>query len=254
MLPIKATVTKTRSETEQVTAISFDVSLEEAKPGQFVMAWLQGVDEKPISISGNAGGLELAISRAGPVSTKLAQLRTGDKLFIRGPLGRGFDFVGSRWLLVGGGYGFGPLRFLAKTGMEAGKQVEAVLGARTKTLLMEKAACETHITTDDGSAGEKGTSVDTAAKLLGSKACDCVYSCGPEKMMAALARLCAEKKIPCQLLVERYMKCGVGLCGHCAMGKWLACADGPMIYGEEALKVPEFGVSHRDKAGCKTSW
>jgi len=91
-------------------------------------------------------------------------------------------------------------------------------------------------------------------KLMKEKKYDCVYSCGPEKMMKAVA-LCAKKHgVQSQLLVERYMKCGFGVCGHCAMGGFIVCADGPMIDGEEALANPEFGLFHRDRAGRKVDW
>ena len=56
-------------------------------------------------------------------------------------------------------------------------------------------------------------------------------------------------KVKCQLSVERYMKCGFGICGHCAMGSWLSCIDGPAIRADEALANPEFGKMCRDKAG-----
>jgi dihydroorotate dehydrogenase electron transfer subunit len=249
---MKAKVLKAEKENEKVTRLVLDCKLD-CQPGQFVMVWIPGVDEKPISISESKPSLEICVANAGPVSEKISKLRAGDEIFVRGPLGRGFERKGKRWLLVGGGYGFGPLRFLARVGKEEGKSVEAILGARTKGLLMRKACCETCFVTDDGSEGKAGTSVDELERRLAGKSAktDVVFSCGPERMMEAVAKACKKRGVQSQLLVERYMKCGFGICGHCAMGGWLACTDGPAIYGEEALKNPEFGKVRQDRCGCK---
>lgn len=255
MLPVKATVIKAQAENARVNRLTLDISLQYAAPGQFVMAWAPGLDEKPMSISENAEHLEITVCKAGgPASAKISESKVGDELFIRGPLGHGFELTGKSWLAVGGGYGFAPLRYLARVGMESGRKVDAIIGARTKDALIGKAACPTTITTDDGSAGKKGNAVEALQEALIAQKYDMVFSCGPEKMMAAVARTCKDSKVPCQLLIERYMKCGFGVCGHCAMGKWLACVDGPAIYGEEALKNPEFGLTHKDKTGCKCEW
>ncbi len=253
MLPIKTKVLKAEKENEKVIRLTLGLQLSGAQPGQFVMVWVPGVDEKPISISESKPTLEICVANAGPASEKIASLKAGDEIFIRGPLGHGFEQKGRKWLMVGGGYGFGPLRFLARVGKDNGKSVEAILGARTKSLLMKKAVCETCFVTNDGSEGKTGTSVDELERRLADKNAktDMVFSCGPERMMAAVAQACKKHGVPSQLLVERYMKCGFGICGHCAMGKWLACVDGPAIYGEEALSNPEFGKEHQDRCGCK---
>ncbi len=69
--------------------------------------------------------------------------------------------------------------------------------------------------------------------------------------MKAVAECCKKHHVRSQLSVERYMKCGIGVCGHCAMGGWLSCVDGPSIDGEEALANPAFGLYHTDRAGRK---
>ena len=135
--------------------------------------------------------------------------------------------------------------------MENGCAVESICGARSKELLMKEGPGKNHQTTDDGSAGTKGNVLVVLGSLLRSNRFDCVYSCGPEKMMKAVAEMAKKYGTRSQLSVERYMKCGFGVCGHCAMGGWLACYDGPSIDGEEALANPAFGVYHTDKAGRK---
>jgi dihydroorotate dehydrogenase electron transfer subunit len=214
------------------------------------------MDEKPMSVAEVRPSLQLAIARAGPCSKKLAELKSGECIYVRGPLGKPFWPVGKRWLMVGGGYGFAPLRYLARVGLESGMEVESICGARSKGLLMKNAPGKNYQTTDDGSAGVKGNVITALEPLLANSKTkfDCVYSCGPEKMMKAVALACKKAGVKSQLSVERYMKCGIGVCGHCAMGGWLSCIDGPAIGGEEALENPEFGVLHKDRAGRKVKY
>ncbi len=247
-LPIRAKIVSNVPENEKVALLTFDVQLD-AAPGQFMMVWLPGQEEKPMSIAETKPSLQLAIARAGPASTKMANAKAGEFLFMRGPLGQGYTALGKRWLLVGGGYGFAPLRFIARIGKERGVHVESINGARTKGLLMRPAPGKNHPCTDDGSAGAKGNVLAVLTPLLKNSKWDCVYCCGPEKMMEAVARACQKAGVPSQLSVERYMKCGFGVCGHCAMGGWLSCWDGPAIWGADALANPEFGKYHKDKAG-----
>lgn len=253
-LPIRARVIKTERENELVSLLTLDVPMPQALPGQFVMAWLPGMDEKPMSVAEVKPSLQLAIARAGPCSKKLADTPVGGTIYVRGPLGKPFWPVGKKWLMVGGGYGFAPLRYLARKGMEDGVEVQSICGARSKGLLMKEAPGKNHVCTDDGSAGKKGNVITALEPLLSSQKFDCVYSCGPEKMMKAVAECCKRHGVKSQLSVERYMKCGIGVCGHCAMGGWLSCWDGPSIDGEEALANPEFGMFHKDRAGRKIKY
>ncbi|MDE1798368.1 MAG: dihydroorotate dehydrogenase electron transfer subunit [Candidatus Micrarchaeota archaeon] len=249
-LPLRAKVVSNEKENEKVSLLTLDVQMD-AAPGQFVMVWLPGFEEKPMSIAEVKPSLQLAIARAGPASTQMADTKPGQYLFIRGPLGQGYQAKGKRWLLVGGGYGFAPLRFVARLGLERGAHVESINGARTKGLLMRPGPGPNHVTTDDGSEGMKGTVVTAMSHHFATAKAkwDCVYCCGPEKMMEAVAKACQAAGVPCQLSVERYMKCGFGVCGHCAMDGWLSCWDGPAISGEDALANREFGKAHKDKAG-----
>ncbi|MCL6089395.1 MAG: dihydroorotate dehydrogenase electron transfer subunit [Candidatus Marsarchaeota archaeon] len=251
LLPIRAKVLKNEKENSLVSLLTLDLQMPHAMPGQFLMAWQPGMDEKPMSIAENRPSVQLAIAAAGPCSKKLAETKAGEYIYVRGPLGKPFWPAGKKWLMVGGGYGFAPLRFLARVGMENGAKVESICGARTKGLLMKAGPGKNYQTTDDGSAGTKGNVIAALGPLLASSRFDCVYSCGPEKMMKAVAEACKKHGVKSQLSVERYMKCGFGVCGHCAMGSWLSCIDGPSIDGEEALENPAFGAYHVDKAGRK---
>lgn len=246
----KFKVAKTSGEAEGITTLEFEQGLS-AGPGQFIMIWVPGIDEKPFGV-GNDSPLHVTIASRGKFSSHLCSLKKGDSVFIRGPYGNSFDFSKSKSVcIVGGGYGMAPLRFAAKVALAKGVHVTAVQGARTKSLLMKSPACKTTITTDDGSAGIKGTALDGLKLALEQTTpqIDLVCACGPERMMLGVAKLCEAKGIEFQLSVERLMKCGVGLCGHCAVGTKLCCKDGT-IFGKEILKEKEFGSSWREKNGA----
>ena len=251
-----AKVRKVSKENYRVTTVEIDASMN-ARPGQFLMVWVPGVGERPMSI-GNADPLTISVANVGKVSGAISKLRAGDQISYRGPLGRDFSVPhnAKRILAIGGGYGVVPLYFLCRRAKEHGIEAVAVVGARTvKDIIYEKqlfAVCgEVFVTTDDGSRGKKGTVMADAEWLISSKKFDAVYACGPERMMTAVASLCTRHGVPCQVSVERYMKCGVGVCGSCAINGRLACVDGPVFNAVEVLGLDEFGAVHRDATGKK---
>ena len=151
-----AKITGVEKENEIVTTFTLDAKLEtEATPGQFVMLWLPGFDEKPYSVAG-VSPLTISVGARGPFSKKLCSMKKGGRIWVRGPYGRGFELKGKSILLVGGGYGFAPLRYLASEAKKKKIAAKAICGARAKGLLMLPAPCETVFTTDDGSEGRKG--------------------------------------------------------------------------------------------------
>ena len=141
-----------------------------------------------------------------------------------------------------------PLRFLAEMAKKRKVAATAICGARNSGLLMKPAVCKTVFTTDDGSKGTKGNVLVAMKELLAKGRFDVVYTCGPERMMSAVAYEARSHKADCQLLLERYMKCGIGICGHCCIGEKLVCIDGPM-FGLEILSNPEFCKVWRTKTG-----
>jgi dihydroorotate dehydrogenase electron transfer subunit len=257
-------ILKVIEENYRVRTIEIDHGMERALPGQFLMVWVPGVGERPMSI-GNGNPLTISVAGVGKVSSEICKLKEGDAISYRGPFGRPFSLpipparkpeTGNRKriLCVGGGYGVVPMYFLSKIARENGMDSLAVIGGRSdKDIIWEKqlfAVCkEVFITTDDGSRGKRGTVMVEVRWLVESRKVDCVYACGPEKMMEAVAKLCLEHYVPCQVSVERYMKCGVGVCGSCDINGKFACIDGPVMDGEEALALSEFGKGHRDAAG-----
>jgi dihydroorotate dehydrogenase electron transfer subunit len=207
----------------------------QAVPGQFVMAWLPGLDEKPFSLS-ECAPIALTVDRVGPFTAAMHGLQAGDCIWLRGPFGQGFALCQGPLLIVSGGCGVAPLHYLAQVARQAGRQVLAVLGARTAQGLIFAdrfggMGCSVAIATDDGSAGEKGTAIDVASSVLQQEAVqvDTLYACGPEAMLQAAYRLAQLGGLPCQLSYEAYMRCGIGVCGSCARGGCLVCRDGPVF-------------------------
>lgn len=210
-----------------------------ARPGQFVMAWLPGLDEKPFSLAG-ADPIRLTIAAVGPFSAAVHRLQVGDRLWLRGPLGVGYTLPagGSQKILqVGGGYGVAPLLFLAQEAVGRGHQVTMVIGARSEAQLLltnafEKLVVPLWQTTEDGSRGLRGRVTEAMTQILANPATrpEAVYACGPTGMLAAVAHLCQAEGLPFQLAWEAHMRCGIGLCGSCEVGAgWLTCLDGPVF-------------------------
>ncbi|MEK6979307.1 MAG: dihydroorotate dehydrogenase electron transfer subunit [Candidatus Micrarchaeota archaeon] len=246
-VPMQTTsVKRIIDENYRIKTFELGVSLPEAKPGQFAMVWVPHIGERPMSI-GSGAPLSFTVAKVGPVSEALHKLKEGDLFSFRGPFGNGFN-IGSKSykkiLLVGGGYGVVPLSFLAEAAKKKKFSVTAIIAARNASeIVLEKRlkkACKVIVATDDGSKGFKGNAVQ-AAKAENLSSFDCVFSCGPEKMMYFLALACKDAKVPCQLSLERQMKCGMGICGSCAMNGKLVCKDGPIFSGEEALGMKDFG-------------
>jgi dihydroorotate dehydrogenase electron transfer subunit len=248
-------IRKVIEENYRVKTIEIDHNMEKALPGQFLMVWVPGAGERPMSI-GNGNPLTISVAEVGKVSSEICKLKEGDLVSYRGPFGKPFMIPekAKRILCIGGGYGVVPMYFLSKVARENGIESLAIVGGRNeKDIIWEKqlfTVCnEVFITTDDGSRGKKGTVMVEAQWLIEGKKIDCVYACGPERMMEAVAKVCREHKVPCQVSVERYMKCGTGVCGSCDINGKFACVDGPVMDGEEALALSEFGKAHRDSAG-----
>jgi dihydroorotate dehydrogenase electron transfer subunit len=252
LLPKTAKIKRVITENRRVKTFVLDAAID-ARPGQFVMVWLPRVNEKPFSIMA-ANPLTLSIANVGDFTEKIHALKEGDSLAFRGPFGNGFKLEGRKILLVGGGYGAAPLRFLASEARENGAEVTFVLGAKTADeLLLEKsfadAGCRVVVTTDDGSKGLKGFATDAVNGLLQKENFDSIYACGPERMMKKLAETSGLKQIPFQASLERYIKCGLGICGQCAVDGLRVCYDGPVFDASVLKTLSEFGETKRDASG-----
>ncbi len=237
-------LTEVRVENYRTRSFVFEDGLA-CQPGQFVMAWLPGVGEKPFSIAAS-NPLTLMVVAVGPVSEAFHQLQVGQRVWVRGPLGQGFRLKGRRALLAGGGYGVAPLLFLAQQARQQGMDVDVCIGARTAadvllTEAFERLGVGVHVTTEDGSLGQTGLVTAATGKLIETLRPDALYACGPVRMLEALEKQARQAGVDCQLSWEAHMRCGMGLCGSCEMpvseGRlpgWLACLDGPVWRSDES--------------------
>ncbi len=244
-------VAQVRQETPRVRTFVLEGRLE-AQPGQFVMAWLPGLDEKPFSLA-DGDPLTLAVARVGPFTEAMHRLREGDRLWVRGPQGRGFSLPRGRLLVVGGGYGVAPLLFLARRAREAGLEVWAALGARTAPDLLfvdrfRALGCRVEVATEDGSAGRRGLASEVAAALLAEGGVQALAACGPEGLLQAVAALGRRWDLPTEVSREAYMRCGIGVCGSCARDGHLVCKEGPVFRVHpapaEGVAVPSPRLPH----------
>ena len=229
-----------------------------ARPGQFIQVWLPGVDEKPFSIScQEPGRIGFTAARVGPFTEKLFQCSPGDLLGVRGPYGNGFDLGSAKRItIVNGGCGCAATALLAEEAKRQGISVTYVIGARTRDLIifddrMRAQGITTLIATDDGTEGFHGFPTDLLAQMLDAEPVDKVFGCGPEIMLKGVFEICVQSRVPCQLSLERYMKCAIGVCGSCALDGtgWLVCRDGPVFGDQQLAQVKEFGAYRRDAAG-----
>ena len=232
-----------------------------AKPGQFLMVWLPRVDEKPISLSKISSGEQaITIQAKGKWSKEITQLKKGDRFGLRGPYGKGFVTDGvKKAIIIAGGCGSAPLQPLVQEVISKKIETKFILGAQTSDkLLFKKDLAQTLeqklvITTDDGSEGEKGFVTTVLDKFLIEEKPDCVFCCGPEVMMKAIFDICEKSKVNCQCSLERYMKCGFGLCGQCMMDDLRVCKEGPVFDSGKLRTSKDFGNVARLKSGKKVS-
>ncbi|MFQ6102053.1 MAG: dihydroorotate dehydrogenase electron transfer subunit [Anaerolineae bacterium] len=254
-LPQTVPIREIRDETRTIRTFVLDAEVPEAEPGQFVMLWLPGVDEKPMSIA-HPAPLTVTVARVGPFTMMLHRRKAGDRVGWRGPYGRGFSLREDQpALLVSGGCGVGPLYFLATRAVKRSIPTTVALGARTADDLLyveqfRVLGVELILATDDGTVGHHGYITDLVAQLTNQPTNQLtIYACGPEPMLVALHRLCRERDIPGQLSLERYMKCGFGICGQCALDGLLVCQDGPVFDVEQLDDLRDFGHARRSATG-----
>ena len=260
-LPKTYAIAEIKEETDHVKTLTFDVSLG-GKPGQFLMIWLPGVDEVPMSIAMDDGKqTKVTFFDVGDMTKALFKKNVGDYIGLRGPFGTHYTWNKKQHLiLVAGGYGAAPMYFVAKEAVKDGCTIDFVIGARGKEHLLYTEEIEAldnttlHVATDDGSRGHKGYNTEVLEKLLDqSSSSTSVFACGPEMMMKRISEMCAEKNVDCSMSLERYMKCGYGLCGNCCVDPLgiRLCVDGPVVNNEVCVQIEDFGKYHRDDVGRK---
>lgn len=233
------------------------------KTGQFIELTLNGIGEAPFTPSSSPlvkDKIEVTIMKAGYVTEKIHQLEPGEVLGIRGPYGRGYpieEYYGKEVLILGGGCGFAPLRSLLYNLIADKEKLEGITlcyGSKTpedciyKPYISELRNTEkvkVLRTVDQGDESWTET-VGVVTVLLEQISVDVdrtvVVVCGPPIMMKfATIRLMemgfGEKDI--YLSLEKNMSCGLGKCGHCMMGKYFVCKDGPVFRFDEVKEIPD---------------
>jgi NAD(P)H-flavin reductase len=237
------------------------------RPGQFMMLYAFGVGEVAISVSGlpedGDGLLTHTIRDVGPVSGALRRARPGTVVGVRGPFGTSWELepaAGRDVVIVGGGVGLAPLRpviLAALAQRDRYRRVTVISGARAPADFLfgrehqnwaERAVADLHRTIDvpaSGWDGEVGFVTEPLARMQVDPVRTAAFLCGPEVMMRLCAQTLMGKGVPpgaIRVSLERNMKCGVGLCGHCQLGELLICRDGPVVgydVAESLLSVRE---------------
>ncbi len=262
--PCSVRIRRTQKEAQNTTTIEFDLPHldNDVQAGQFMMVWVPETDEIPMSISfWEHPIVQITVKRIGAATAQLAGVGVGEWIGVRGPFGNPFSLNSRKAMVVAGGIGIAPLRLLVHSLLDKGAEVTLLVGARTKAELIlydfnhiKNSRFHLEITTDDGSAGKKGYVTTIAEELLASSDVDRLYTCGPEEMMVELHQLAMGHSIKFEASLERYMKCGCGICGTCGMDPTgdLVCIDGPVFSGEHLSGVHDFGRFCRDPTGKKT--
>jgi dihydroorotate dehydrogenase electron transfer subunit len=190
----------------------------------------------------------------------LFEKRVGDVIGVRGPYGNQFK-IGKdtkKALLIGGGTGLVPLLRLATMLNEAKVDTTIIIGARSKQEvffekkahdLLYKTKHKVIISTEDGSYGIKGNATDAMLFIIKKEKFDTVYTCGPELMMKKVFDIGSANALSIQASLERYMKCGIGICASCCIGDRLVCKDGTVFNEKQLSVMTEFGKIYRDKSG-----
>jgi len=240
-------------ETPSTVTWRFDAPAE-ASPGQFVMLWVPGDDEIPMSLSYTGTRAGVTVKAMGATSRAIQSIGVGAPIGIRGPYGHGFDLAPKRVLVVAGGSGAAVLAPAAEALRARGGRVAVALGATTASELLfadrfRSMGAEVRVSTDDGSLGTRGFVTPLAEAWLREEPFDALWSCGPEIMMRKVTDAARAADVPSFGSVERLMKCGIGLCDACALGPYHVCVDGPVFPGTVLSGLEEFGVSARDAAG-----
>lgn len=221
------------------------------KPGQFIMVWIPGLDEKPYTVSFHSKErFAITIEAKGIFSQKAVSLTRGDLVGIRGPFGNGFEIHPDETVgVVAGGCGMAPLATLVE---KLPENTCFIHGARSKEFILypDRFEIQRHFCTDDGSFGQKGLVIDLLEKqIVSGKHFDRVYTCGPEIMMYHVFNLCEQYHIPCQVSLERYMRCGFGVCGACVCGNQVVCKDGPVFDSHALREMTDFNKKALLKSG-----
>jgi len=246
------------------------------QPGQFVAVAVGGPDtsmllRRSFAMYGVkpgaefAGTIQFVVAEHGRGTHWLVQQKPGTKLDLVGPLGVPFPLPrnGVPAVLVGGGYGTAPLLPLAEKLIANGSDVEMIIGAASADKLFGELAAKrligkVAVTTDDGSAGQRGWVTDPLPATITRLGAEIVYACGPMGMLEAVGRVAQEHAIPAQVAVEESMACGIGVCMTCVLpvrgndgvSRFVrSCVEGP-VFDAGRVRWSDVGTLPADVYGA----
>jgi sulfite reductase subunit B len=236
------------------------------KTGQFVELTIPGIGEAPFTPSSRPwikDKMEVTVMQVGKVTERIHQLKKGETVGVRGPYGNGYpleEFLGKELLVVGGGCGFAPLRSLMYEILKKSKEFKKLFfrgGCKTpKDFLYKKETAEwakrddidvvLTVDTLDGGNGEWKGKVGLVTTVLDGikidKKIGIAVVCGPPIMMKFTTKKLIEvgfKDVNIYLSMERNMSCGIGKCGHCRIGPYYVCKDGPVFRYDKVKDFPD---------------
>ena len=237
---------------------------QEALPGQFIHIKCS-IDHYPLlrrplsihRIDKEKGEIYILFQVVGEGTKLLAQRAVGDDLDIVGPIGNGFNIYpeSKKIMIVGGGIGVAPLLALAEESITQGKEVQVLIGALKKELVMgeedlRKLGAKVDVATDDGSYQYKGLVTDLLeGSIREGWLADQIFACGPKPMLRKIVEISLDNHIDCQVSLEERMACGIGACLGCVCKiktrdekedevKYdykRVCVDGPIFEGSEVV-------------------
>jgi len=252
--PIKAEVIEVITETPSIKTIR----IEPEEPitfetGQFIELTIPGIGEAPFTPSSRPTMkdiMEITIMNVGKVTEKVHELKKGDIVGVRGPFGKGYpmdSFKGKEILVVGGGCGFAPLRSLMYELFDRSGEFKKLIfrgGCKTPQELLyrgeiadwaKRKDLDIKLTVDKGDSGWKGN-VGVVTTILDGVEMDyesgIAIVCGPPIMMKFSTKKLIEMGFKTEniyLSMEKNMSCGIGKCGHCRLGIYYVCKDGPVF-------------------------
>lgn len=239
------------SEKYYLMRVKSEKMIEKTKPGQFFMLKLKNeirILKRPISIhyvDKENKILEFYYEIKGEGTKEFSKLRKNEVINIQGALGNGFntDIKNKKCIVIGGGMGIAPIKFLAKKLMVE-NEVIVLLGGRDKEsikITKNFQGMDIKIATDDGSVGRKGDLVEYLEEILKTEKVDFIQTCGPHKMMEKVGEVAMRNSIPCEISLEARMACGVKACVGCSIktksGMRRVCHDGPVFMADEVVEV-----------------
>jgi dihydroorotate dehydrogenase electron transfer subunit len=246
------------------------------RPGQFVAVAVGGPNtsmllRRAFALYGvkpgteYAGTIQFVVAAHGPGTQWLVQQPVGAILDLVGPLGTPFPLPAEPVpaVLVGGGYGTAPLLPLAEQLLAAGSEVALIVGAATASKLFGELAGrrllgQVSVTTDDGSAGDRGRVTDPLPAIIERTGAQIIYACGPMPMLKAVGEVGARYAIAVQVAVEEAMACGIGVCMTCVLpvrgedgvSRFVrSCVEGP-IFEAGRVRWDEVGTVPADLYGA----